>query len=167
MGELNCIVFNCEIILKWKSFIVLFWIIFILQIISLIIYVETFPSPTLFYPFITFQRIHARFHPMIIKWVWFVLNNQISTRLTILNLAMKLCLLFFTLKLNHWVNPPVLISFCNKRSYSLIPFYFISKLPCRQAWDCQTKSWNQIKADHLSRFQEVRAVWWFRYVIFW
>jgi hypothetical protein len=63
----------------------------------------------------------SRLHANIIQRFWFILNKYIFTKLTILNLAIKLLRLLVTLKLNHCVNPLVFISFCKTKSYDASP----------------------------------------------
>ena len=115
MCKLNGIILYCEIVFKGESLVVLFGVILKGNVIALIKYVETSSSP-IFFSFITFKRSNARFHALIVKGVRFVLNRQELTRLTMLKVATKLFLLFLTLKLYHWVHPPVLASFCSSRS---------------------------------------------------
>lgn len=116
VGKLDSIVLDCKIVLKWQGFIVFFRIVFIIEIVDRVTDVETLSSPHFSPLFVTSHGSHARLHPIIIQRIWLVLSDSIHTRLTILNLATKLCLLFFTLKLNHCVHPPVLVSFCRIRS---------------------------------------------------
>ena len=115
MGKLNGVIFNCEVVFKGESLVVFFGVILKGNIIVLVKYIETSSSP-IFFSFIAFERSDARFHPLIVKGVRFVLNKLEVTRLTMLKLATKLFLLFLTLKLYHWVHPPVLASFCRSRS---------------------------------------------------
>ena len=116
MCELNRIVFCGKIILKSQAFIIFFRIVFIVNLIFFIEYIEAVPSPYFFIVLITLFRMHRRLHANIIQRSCFILNDPLCTKLTILNLAIKLLRLFVTLKLNHCVNPLVLTSFCKIRS---------------------------------------------------
>lgn len=116
VGELNGIILNCKVILKSKGFVVFPWVIFIGKVIMFVKDIKSFSSPSCLIIFITLGWAYTRLHAFVIKRIGFVLHRWSHTKFTMLNLAMKLCFLFRTLKLYHWVNPPVLTSFCSRRS---------------------------------------------------
>lgn len=118
MCKLHHIIFHCKIILKSQSLIALAIIILITQVIFLIINVVSFPPPGSLDILIALLRPHYRFHSYIVQRFGFVLHKVKGTRLTMLNLAMKLFRLLWTLKLYHCVKPLVLRSFCSTRSYT-------------------------------------------------
>lgn len=116
MGELYNVVFNCKIVLKGECFVVFVGVVFVIEVIFLIEDVKASPSPNLFITFIALLGADDRLHADIVERLSLILNIFVFTRLTMLNLAMKLVLLFLTLKLYHWVNPLVFTSFCSTRS---------------------------------------------------
>lgn len=126
MRKLHHIVLYGKIILKSQSFVAFTVIIFITQVIFFIVNVVSFSSPGSLYVLIAFLRPDYRFHSYIIQRFRFVLHKIMVTRLTILNLAMKLFLLLCTLKLYHCVNPLVFRSFCSTRSYTRSSIFHIA-----------------------------------------
>lgn len=111
MSKLNCVILDSEVVGKSECFVEFVFVIFVVKVVFVIIDIESFPSPHFFPSLITFLRLHRWLHAHAIERLGFVLDSSKGTRLTMLNLAMKLLLLFFILKLNHCVNAFVLRSF--------------------------------------------------------
>lgn len=116
MGELYNIVFSCKVILKGKRFVVFVGVVFIVEVVFLVENVKASPPPNFFIIFIAFLRSNDGLHTAIIERLGLILSIYVFTRLTMLNLAIKLVFLFLTLKLYHCVNPFVFTSFCSTRS---------------------------------------------------
>lgn len=133
MSKLHNIFVDCEVVLKTQGFVQFFIVIFVIQVISIIVDIKSFSPPRFFPIFLAPLRSHNRFHPLLIQWFCFVLNYTINTKLTMLILAMKLFLLLWTLKLNHWVNPLVFISFWRTKSYVFVSTYIFLAVTLKTA----------------------------------
>ena len=116
MCKLDSIVFRREIIFKRQCFIAFPWVIFIIKIVFFVEDVKSFPSPCVLALFIASLRVYDGLHADVIQRLRLILDSKLNTKLTMLNLAMKLLRLLVTLKLNHCVKPLVLISFWRRRS---------------------------------------------------
>lgn len=125
VAELNGILGKQKIIAKIQSTVISASPSFHFNFVRIILHMMTTSLPIL----VMNQRFAQRLHSLLEQTILFVLYYPSITKFIIKNLTLPRCRPLLTRKLNHWVYPPELLSFCKIKWYSLSPIYLTAKIP--------------------------------------